>query len=64
MKKSDTKNKKTAEATGGLIRNKIEDKMKRIVTQSTLETASQTDEKSAGIQKRKYILLEKRLKKY
>ena len=38
--------------------------MKKTVTQSTLEAASQIDEKSAEIQKRKYILLVKSLKRY
>ena len=38
--------------------------MKKAVTQSTLEAASQIDEKLAEIQKRKYILLVKSLKRY
>ena len=51
---------KAAEASGGLVGNKIVDKIKRTVSWSAPETAWQTDEKSVEIPKEKFISPEKR----
>ena len=50
---------KTAEATGNLIFNKIAGKIARIPLQSALKTASQRNEMSLEISKKRYKLPEK-----
>ena len=50
---------KTAEATGNLIFNKIAGKIARIPLQGALKTASQRNEMSLEISKKRYKLPEK-----
>ena len=57
--KKKKKNKQTAEASGDLIVNKIEDNIKRTATQRALGTASQAEEKSIENQKKNTYNLKK-----